>query len=300
MSTMQKETHNTILTPRILRHIQIPEYSDSLKIHIYWNRTSRNAKGYARWNRKQHKHTFLEMHMTITGSCIYLLEDGRKMPVSSDEFILFAPNTEHQLIDRSDDYNKFALGFDIKGGDDDEESLFVKSVLGQFPCIVRQKTEFMMQIMDRYIWEASHTLKGFKNALRAYIWLLLVEMARQIEPQQSLQNDMTRMVSSDELYDRVCQYISDNITKALSSDEVAAHVHLSTKQLNRIMQNDQNITIVKVIEKIKADYAKSLLLNTPMTMHEISDSIGCSNEYNFIRFFKRVEGMTPGAFRKSK
>ncbi len=49
-------------------------------------------------------------------------------------------------------------------------------------------------------------------------------------------------------------------------------------------------------DEVKCSIARDLL-STNMSMSEISEAIGMSNEYSFNRFFKRVEGMTPGRYR---
>ena len=50
----------------------------------------------------------------------------------------------------------------------------------------------------------------------------------------------------------------------------------------------------------KARQARKLLLETELSLQQISEMLGFSEHNNFNRFFKRIEGMPPGIFRLSK
>ena len=44
--------------------------------------------------------------------------------------------------------------------------------------------------------------------------------------------------------------------------------------------------------------AKELLLTTDMSVAQVADTLHYSNVQNFIRFFSREVGMTPGKYKK--
>ncbi|MCD8379994.1 MAG: helix-turn-helix transcriptional regulator [Lachnospiraceae bacterium] len=48
----------------------------------------------------------------------------------------------------------------------------------------------------------------------------------------------------------------------------------------------------------KLDEAKRLLSQTNLTVAEIAARLGYNNAQNFIRFFSKMTGVTPGKFRK--
>ena len=51
----------------------------------------------------------------------------------------------------------------------------------------------------------------------------------------------------------------------------------------------------------KMDHAKSLLLmDEYIPLATIAERLGYSSQYHFIRQFKQITGMTPGAYRKNK
>lgn len=52
------------------------------------------------------------------------------------------------------------------------------------------------------------------------------------------------------------------------------------------------------LEEYKIEEAKRLLLQTGMTVAEIATELNYTNAQNFIRFFSKSTGVTPGKFRK--
>ena len=82
-------------------------------------------------------------------------------------------------------------------------------------------------------------------------------------------------------------------------EDIARHIHISTKQINRILQRDFSLSGREYIDRLKCDQAKDMLLHTDMSLEEIAAATGYANVFSFNKFFRRVEGLPPGLFRKS-
>ena len=52
------------------------------------------------------------------------------------------------------------------------------------------------------------------------------------------------------------------------------------------------------VEEYKLEEAMRLLLQTDLTVAEIAVRLNYTNAQNFIRFFSKSTGVTPGKFRK--
>ncbi|MDE7043775.1 MAG: helix-turn-helix transcriptional regulator [Acetatifactor sp.] len=64
------------------------------------------------------------------------------------------------------------------------------------------------------------------------------------------------------------------------------------------LKTERGKTFSDFLEEYKLEEAKRLLLNTNMTVAEIASTLNYTNAQNFIRFFSKSTGMTPGKFRK--
>ena len=53
-----------------------------------------------------------------------------------------------------------------------------------------------------------------------------------------------------------------------------------------------------IAEEYKLEEAKRMLLQTDMKVNEIAAALNYSNTQNFIRFFSKCTGLTPGKFRR--
>lgn len=68
----------------------------------------------------------------------------------------------------------------------------------------------------------------------------------------------------------------------------------------KITKAEKGQTFSDYLEKYKLEEAKRLLLNTDLTVAEIAAELNYTNAQNFIRFFNKSTGMTPGKYRKQQ
>ena len=57
------------------------------------------------------------------------------------------------------------------------------------------------------------------------------------------------------------------------------------------------IGIVEYIHRIRVDAAKELLLDESLTIDVVAEKVGFSNRWVLTRVFKKIVGVTPGAYR---
>ena len=118
------------------------------------------------------------------------------------------------------------------------------------------------------------------------------------ETNEEINTEKTEIDTSDEsVYLAVVKYLDLNMDRIVSIEELSNVLTISESQLKRRLFRYSGISYRTIREKIKIARARELLA-TNMSMAQISEAIGISNEYNFNRFFKRIEGMTPGKFRE--
>lgn len=84
----------------------------------------------------------------------------------------------------------------------------------------------------------------------------------------------------------------------ISLAECAESLGVHTTYIWKILKTERGKTFSDFLEEYKLDEAKRLLLNTNMTVAEIASTLNYTNAQNFIRFFSKSTGMTPGKFRK--
>lgn len=79
----------------------------------------------------------------------------------------------------------------------------------------------------------------------------------------------------------------------------AEKMNISTKKLNRIVQEIMNQPVKSYINEMLIIEMKRLLMNTNFSIKEIAYKTGFEDPTNFAKYFKKLAGQTPASFRKS-
>lgn len=92
--------------------------------------------------------------------------------------------------------------------------------------------------------------------------------------------------------------IHESPSKQWRIQEMANEVMLSPAYFQILYKQAFGVTCMTDVIQTKIQTAKKLLTSTDMLVSEIADELGYNQVYHFIRQFKKITGMTPGAFRK--
>lgn len=113
-----------------------------------------------------------------------------------------------------------------------------------------------------------------------------------IPPKRLAENETTRNLSA-----RAKKYVDANYTKELSLEIIADKLNISAKHLSRSFINDTGIKLSDYISQVRVNRMKELLRSS-MPMNRIPAEIGITNRATFVRIFKKIEGITPGEYRR--
>lgn len=97
-----------------------------------------------------------------------------------------------------------------------------------------------------------------------------------------------------------CVYVSMNIEKKLSLDEVANHLFLNASYFSRLFKKEVGKTFIEYVKTNKMERAKELLNQTANPVAEVCERLGYDNQSYFIKLFKNYVGVTPAEYRVFK
>ncbi len=98
-------------------------------------------------------------------------------------------------------------------------------------------------------------------------------------------------------YSHIIDYINRNIARDIAVTDLAAMLRMNYRDFSADFHRTFRITPKQYICNRRIDTAKALLLNTDMTIKQISSETGYDNEFFFYRLFKKYTGQTPTYFR---
>lgn len=84
----------------------------------------------------------------------------------------------------------------------------------------------------------------------------------------------------------------------LSLTECADALGVHQTYIWKILKMERGKSFSDYVEEYKLNEAKHLLLDSDLTVAEIAERLNYTNAQNFIRFFSKSTGVTPGKFRK--
>ena len=80
--------------------------------------------------------------------------------------------------------------------------------------------------------------------------------------------------------------------------KIGQEFKLTSSYLSRRFKNFTGISIFDYLMKLRIKRAKELLVSTEESIEKVAESVGFLSSAALIRDFKKLESMTPGAFRR--
>ena len=206
-------------------------------------------------------------------------------------------NSQHSLKRITPDAESFAVTFEPICKDTEQGKKLqtrFDSIISIEDALDSESYQLIELIMQEFHDNQAFCTQNVKSLLN----ILITNFIRSIFEQKQFKT------SAWQLYDtrliNLEKYISDNPNRFFSVSELAEYLNISTRHLNNIIDDELGISAKSFIDIRKAKQASKLLLETDLNLQQISEQLGFSDHNNFNRFFKRVEGMSPGSFRRSK
>jgi YesN/AraC family two-component response regulator len=84
---------------------------------------------------------------------------------------------------------------------------------------------------------------------------------------------------------------------SLDLDSIAGKFGLSGSYATRFFKDQTGCSLMRYIDSLRMEETKRLLKSTEKTLKEIVEEVGYVDMTNFIRKFKKVEGVTPIQYR---
>ncbi|MDH4203005.1 MAG: DNA-binding transcriptional regulator [Phycisphaerae bacterium] len=106
------------------------------------------------------------------------------------------------------------------------------------------------------------------------------------------------LMVDDESVVKAVNFIRLNAKRPLQVEEVANTVGMNRRGLERRFKKSLNRSIHEEIRRVRIELIKKLLLETNMTVSQISNQLDFNEIPHLTRFFSRETGMSPNEFRK--
>lgn len=95
------------------------------------------------------------------------------------------------------------------------------------------------------------------------------------------------------------RFIRSNYRNPITVDDVVGALTISRRVLEKRFRELLNRSVLEEIRKVRTDAAARMLVETDMSVSQISEKLGYTEMAHLSRYFHRAKGVSPIAFRKN-
>lgn len=125
--------------------------------------------------------------------------------------------------------------------------------------------------------------------IKAYLYQILSRCSEEIEN--------IDIQKHSALVDDVINYIDKNLSFSLTAEDIAKKMLVSAAKIRKAFRNETGVPIGKYISDRVLFGAEVKMRSTTLSVKEISDSLGFSDQFYFSRCFSKKYGLSPAKYR---
>ena len=159
-----------------------------------------------------------------------------------------------------------------------------------FPCIL--ENDFKLELQNKFNLMINTYLYNAPLSIQKCACLLQEILIKIYEDARDKKEDSPLKISLN--------YIHTFFTSKIDIPHLASLENLSNSRYVTVFKNQIGKSPNEYIIDLRLQLAKSLLDNTNMSIRQISENVGYTDQYFFSRLFKRHIGVSPQGYRKNK
>lgn len=97
----------------------------------------------------------------------------------------------------------------------------------------------------------------------------------------------------------IAAYLDTHYADEITLQDISNRFYLSREYISRKFKQEFDVNLSEYLTRLRIRQAKLLLLNPRLRLQQISEMVGYQDEKYFGKVFKKLEGMTPGEYRKA-
>lgn len=241
-----------------------------------------------------HTHPHAEVRFILKGKGEYSASKKRWLTVNAGEFVVFPAEMQHCIVHEEGCFCKFGFNYEITFKQCDGENVYALLNERLKEGRIYRYSHNAAILIDRILCLSNDPCFDYETALSFLVLSLFTDMmntvAADLEQAKTTQDTRVR---------KAITFIENTISSNINARQVADHVDLSVKQLNRLFAAELGKTVNAVIEDVKCQKIRELLLDPKLSLADIVRIMGYNEVSTFSKAFKRAEGITPRQFRKN-
>lgn len=249
-----------------------------------------SAKYGGDWHSTPHAHNYTELFYIIGGNGQFQIDD-EQFPVKPHQLVIVNPNIMHTELSYEAHPLEYIVlgieGFEISNPGTNEGRYCVYT----FPAankVLNCMQSILLEMQDR---ELEHPM-----VCQAYMDILVVQLMRDASfsaiqtPSQPMNNRQCAAVR---------RYIDNHYKEPLTLDLLAAEANVNKYYLAHAYKQAYGVSPISYMIARRIREGKRLLVETDLSLSQISVILGFSSASYFSQSFRKAEGISPVEYRKA-
>lgn len=236
------------------------------------------------------------LHFILSGKGFFSPKSDNVYPLSKGQMFLISPNKP--VIYGADANNPWQyawIGFDGLRAD----AILKKCGFSVSTRILPlpEKLSLMSDYFDHIL---EHDIDTFGSGMRKEAWMLMLfsRLMDSYEKQgQNTPPSQFHQYNTKSYIELAIEYIKTSYHNGINVSDIATRLGVSRAYLNYVFQNELNTSIQQYLIGFRMNKAANLLVNTTLTIKEISSAIGYTDQLTFSKAFKKKFGVSPKTYR---
>ena len=246
-------------------------------------------------------HPFHELIFVVSGTVKVKSQEYVGI-LKKNDFIIHPPESIHSLsCPKNTQTSLIIIGFECSA---EKLNYFASSPVQLDELEVKQLAEIVKEGRNVFappydvplydMKKKKHQTFGSEQLLSTLIEGFLISLIRKYEffGEESKRQNVGFEINE------IIRYLDNNFLHKITIEELAFIFRTNRSTLCKEFKNATGQTIVQYLSNKKLEYAKDKLINTEISIQELSDLLNFSSIPNFYSFFKKYLSITPVEYRK--
>lgn len=245
------------------------------------------------WDCLRHNHSNYELHIVLCGQCTMNI-GHRKRILQHHQALIVTPGQYHYPMFLSGDFERFSMSFSLSDG------WLLRSAQKKIQTdIIFSVTDEIISLCREIFHESAAANPLRHEMLQILLTKLMICGIRVLRLAENVNREFLP-ISDSERIDMIDAFFETHLADDLGAVDLAAELHMSRRQLNRVLQHNYGMGFREKLLQARMDQAMWLLRSTDKRICDIAGEVGYNSEAAFYQVFRAKMGITPAQYRLGK
>lgn len=247
---------------------------------------------------QMHYHPYYEIYVLISGKRKYFFQN-RIVELYPQDVLVIKPNDPHRCIPIDEEelyYERYTINVDpslfsrIEKNNKIIKDIFQKGVFSLEEDAFGRLLNTIKRIED----ELRKDKTEYSYSIRNYIERILIEVL--LYDTQIIRTNRFR--KNDIRVQKALDYIVSNYDQNITRDNCAQICYMSKSNFTKVFYEVVGVNFKEYLNSVRIKKACDMLLETNLSVSDISSKVGYDNSTYFCQVFKRMMNKSPRDYRK--